>query len=71
MDRIRVRSSNIASIGYDQETQTLEVEFLNGGIYQYFDVPWGAWLGFVGADSKGKYFAAQIKGNYRYSRVYI
>ena len=44
MDRIQVRSSNIRSIGYDQKTQTLEVEFLKGGVYQYFDVPWGTWL---------------------------
>lgn len=69
MDRIRVRSSNIRSIGYDQKTQTLDVEFLKGGVYQYFDVPGGTWLGFVAADSKGKYFIAQIRENYRYSKV--
>ncbi len=39
MDRIQVRSSNIRSIGYDQNRQILEVEFLKGGVYQYFDVP--------------------------------
>ena len=69
MDRIQVRSSNIRSIGYDQKTQTLEVEFLTGGVYQYFDVPRATWMGFVGADSKGKYFIAQIREGYRYSRV--
>jgi hypothetical protein len=67
--KIIQRSSNIRSIGYDQKTQTLEVEFLKGGVYQYFDVPWGTWLGFVAADSKGKYFIAQIRDSYRYSRV--
>jgi hypothetical protein len=69
MDRIQVRSSSIASIGYDQKTQTLEVEFINGGAYQYFDVPLAKWVEFVGANSKGKYFIAQIRGNYRYFRV--
>lgn len=69
MDRIQVRSSNIRSIGYDQETKTLEVEFLKGSVYQYFEVPWGTWLGFVAADSKGKYFIAQIRERYRYSKV--
>jgi hypothetical protein len=34
-----VSSSNLASVGYDPNTQTLEVEFLHGGIYQYSDVP--------------------------------
>jgi hypothetical protein len=69
MDRIRVRSSNIASIGYDQKMQILEVEFLKGGVYQYFGVPQAAWEEFMGAESKGKYFIAQIRGSYRYSRV--
>jgi hypothetical protein len=39
MNREAVTSSNIASIGYDEDSQTLEIEFLNGGLYQYFDVP--------------------------------
>ena len=38
MKREHVESSNIESIGYDVKTQTLEIEFLNGAIYQYFDV---------------------------------
>lgn len=32
-------SSNIGSIGYELETMTLEVEFSNGSVYQYYDVP--------------------------------
>ena len=39
MKRQHVESSNIESIGYDERSQTLEIEFLNGGVYQYFDVP--------------------------------
>lgn len=69
MDRIPVSSSNIASIGYDQKTQTLEVEFLKGSLYQYFDVPQIVYEEFIGADSKGKFLATQIKGIYRYARV--
>lgn len=69
MDRIPVSSSNIASIGYDQETQTLQVEFIKGSIYQYFDVPQAVYEEFINAESKGRYLAQQIKGNYRYARV--
>jgi len=39
MLRMSVSSSNISSVGYDPKTQTLEVEFHNGGVYQYFNVP--------------------------------
>jgi len=35
--RIPVSSTNVASVGY--ENQVLVVEFLNGSVYQYFYVP--------------------------------
>ena len=39
MKRNPVTSSTIAAIGSDAKSQTLEVEFLSGFLYQYFDVP--------------------------------
>jgi uncharacterized protein len=70
MERTAVQSSsNIASIGYDNQSETLEIEFLNGSIYQYFDIPERIYKELMGADSYGKYFASVIKGNYRYSKV--
>jgi KTSC domain len=69
MDREPVNSSTVASVGYDPETLTLEVEFLSGALYQYFDVPENEANGLVGADSVGKYLNDNIKGRYRYARV--
>jgi KTSC domain len=69
MDRFSVSSSNVASIGYDAESATLEIEFHNGSIYQYFDVPENVFEGLRSAGSIGGYMAANIKGIYRYSRV--
>ncbi len=70
MDRRYVQSSNIASIGYDSNSQTLEVEFLNGAIYQYYDVPEALYEGLMAADSHGKFLNEFIKkGGYRYDRV--
>ena len=70
MDRKYVLSSNIASIGYDSMSQILEVEFLNGAIYQYYDVPEALYDGLMAADSHGKYLNEFIKkGGYRYDRV--
>lgn len=68
-NRIPVDSSNIASIGYDEDTNTLEIEFHNGGVYQYFDVPFHVYDGLMEAASKGQYLAQQIKGHYRYVKV--
>ncbi len=69
MNRKPVISSNIASIGYDEASETLEIEFKNGGIYQYFDVPERIYKDIMGTGSKGEYLAQNIKGHYRYSKV--
>lgn len=62
-------SSNIYKIGYEPSTSTLEVEFQDRSVYQYFDVPEQIWQGFKAADSKGKFLHYNVKGNFRYSRV--
>jgi hypothetical protein len=69
MDMINVASSNVASIGYDEDTATLAVQFLNGATYQYFDVPEAEFKGLRGAESVGKYLNEHIKGTYRFSKV--
>lgn len=70
MQREHVESSNIESIGYEAKSQTLEIEFLNGTIYQYFDVPEPIYSELMKPGvSKGEYLARNIKGSYRYSRV--
>ncbi len=37
MERQRVSSTNVQSIGYDPSTGTLEVEFHSGELYEYLD----------------------------------
>jgi len=62
-------SSNIAGFAYDERAQVLKVEFTNGAVYEYFDVPTNIFEGMRGAASKGQYLAQQIKGSYRYARA--
>jgi len=69
MERIPVSSSNIASIGYETDSQTLEVEFNNGTIYQYYDVPEHIYDELLSSSSVGSYFNQQVKSNYSYSQV--
>ena len=64
MERIAVSSSNISSVGYDANSSTLEIEFHSGGVYQYEGVPQSEYDVFIAADSKGKYFNANIKDRY-------
>lgn len=69
MERTAVDSNNIASVGHDEDSQTLEVEFTNGSVYQYFDVPRHIFEAFLVAGSPGQFLASTIKGNYRFSRT--
>ena len=69
MERTSVSSSNISAIGYDSDSEVLEVEFTSGAVYSYSGVPRGEYEGFINADSKGKYFHANIKGSYPYVRL--
>ena len=69
MRRNPVSSSNIAEIGYDEASKTLELLFRPGGLYQYFDVPRREYDELMRASSHGQYLNAHIKGRYRYARV--
>lgn len=69
MERTYVASSNIVSIGYDEPTQTLEVEFLNGMVYQYYNVPPNMHEQLMKESSKGRFLNTYIKNAYPYSRV--
>lgn len=70
INRTPVSSSNIASIGYDEKRQILEVEFHNGSVYQYFDVPIDIYNGLMMASSHGKYLHQVIKsGGYAYRQI--
>lgn len=63
-----VQSSNIVAVGHDAETSKLFVQFKSGGTYQYDNVPPEAHAAFVGAESVGKHFHAEIKGKYEGSK---
>lgn len=69
MQRTPVSSSNLASVGYDQANMTLEVEFRDGSLYQYFGVPAAVHQELLGAPSAGQYFSHHVRNNYQYSRL--
>lgn len=69
MERYSVSSSNISSIGYELNSGTLEIEFTNGSIYQYYGVPENIYDSLMRESSKGKFFNIYIKNAFPYSRV--
>lgn len=66
MERKNVSSSNIKSIGYDENAEELEVEFKSGDVYEYFNVPVDKYKALMSALSIGTYFAANVRDKYKY-----
>lgn len=70
MERTPVKSSDLASVGYDASSRILEIEFSSGSLYEYSGVPSGVYQGLVAAESKGVYFNEIVKkGGYPYTRI--
>jgi hypothetical protein len=59
-----VDSSAIAAIGYSKRLHTLEIEFRNGAIYRYLDVPIATYNDLLTADSKARFYDHNIRGHY-------
>ena len=69
MYRTQVNSSNIKSIGYDLPTKVLEVKFISGDVYEYYDVPEHLYQQFLHASSFGQFLTDNIRYNYRYKKI--
>jgi hypothetical protein len=67
--RSRVQSSALATIGYSKRLHILEVEFLNGAIYRYLNVPASVHQQLMAAASKARYYDQNIRRKYRSLRV--
>lgn len=68
MERRYVSSSNLSSVGYDSNTNTLEIEFNSGAVYRYFDVPEHIYDDLMNAGSHGSFFSQHIKKTYAYEK---
>ena len=69
MKLVRVNSSSLASVAYDDDLCMLEVLFRNGGRYQYFAVPHRVFDELLVAPSKGAFVNEHIKPRFPFRRV--
>jgi hypothetical protein len=69
IQRQPVTSSDIATAGYDDATQTLEIEFHATGIYRYFSVPKEIFDSLLSTPSPGKFFLQNIKGKFAWEKI--
>lgn len=58
-----IESSNLEAIGYDEETMTLEIDFISGETYTYHPFTLTGYQEFLACESKGKFFYRFIKND--------
>ena len=63
--RDAVQSSAIAKVGYSKRRHILEIEFVNGAIYRYFDIPFSVHHELMLANSKARFYDSNIRKHYR------
>lgn len=69
MERQKVKSGFIKSVGYDPLTKVLEVEMANNDLYRYSDVPPEHYDQMMASESVGKYFAGAIRVAFKGKKV--
>ena len=60
-----VQSTAIAKVGYSKRRHILEIEFVNGAVYRYLDVPRAVYRDLMSAESKARFYDSNIRRHYR------
>jgi lysyl-tRNA synthetase class 2 len=66
VERTRVTSRVIRSVGYDADVRVLEVELVSDHLYRYREVPPFLYEGLLAAKSKGAFFNRRIARRFEY-----
>jgi len=64
-----VESATLATAGYDEARELLQLEFGSQAVYLYSGVPAVVYEALLSAPSKGRYFNGAIRGRYPYCQI--
>lgn len=64
------QSSHLQTVlDYQSDTGSLTIQFTNGAIYRYSNIPFSAYRGLTTSNSPGAFFSSNIRGKYGYVRL--
>jgi hypothetical protein len=69
VERQSVKSVILNSVGYDEGTKTLEIEFQTGLVYRYSGVPPKVYNDLMFSSEMGKYFSEKIRPRFHTKQV--
>ncbi len=69
VERQSVKSRILRSVGYDESTKILEIEFHTGLVYQYAGVPAKVYTDLMRSGEIGKYFSEKVRPRFHTKQV--
>jgi hypothetical protein len=69
LERQSVKSVILRSVGYDDSTKILEIEFHSGLVYQYSGVPSKVYTDLMRSSEVGKYFSEKVRPRFQTKQV--
>lgn len=69
VERQPVKSRILRSVGYDDTTKILEIEFQTGLVYQYSGVPPKVYKDLMHSNEIGKYFSDKVRPLFQTKQV--
>ncbi len=67
--REAVESTALTTVGYSRKLHALEIEFHDGSIYRYLEIPRAIHTAMMAAESKATYYNQNVRGKYHCLRV--
>jgi len=69
LERLSVKSRILRSVGYNNSTKILEIEFHTGLVYQYSNVPSKVYADLMHSGEIGKFFSEKIRPRFQTKQV--
>ena len=69
MEWISVESASVRSVSYKEDREILYIQFIDGEVYEYFNVPVGDFIDLLQAESIGWFVNKRIKPYYDYRKL--
>ncbi|ACT07254.1 conserved hypothetical protein [Dickeya chrysanthemi Ech1591] len=69
MQRKRVSSTELFAVGYDPDNSILEIELLNGSLYQYKNVARMIYEELMASNAKARYYSRYIRNSFPYNKL--
>lgn len=69
LEMTEVQSSTVSAVGYDEVSGEMRIQFSNGTVYAYENVPVKIYTDMLEAKSKGWYVSEYVKNKFPFRKV--